>query len=274
MTKIPCSVPILTFNSGRTLRRCLESVRDFSDVYIFDGNSMDDTLAIAHEFGVPVYKQYETDEKNIRIKNFTEIRNKSLGPAQCDWILFLDSDEYLSEPLTAEIASALNSIMTAKVAYEIQKKYVVKNREILYSYNYPYWALRLYNRRCGAAFATGKRNHEKLILPPDVNLTRLKNCFWSVLPDNYRTCVEKDKISVAMIKEDTLNPNRKKDTRLHALKIAGLYFLRAGNTIYRALQVYIRYGYKDSLPFGHIMRHVHNHLLMTWWRLQQVFLGK
>jgi glycosyltransferase involved in cell wall biosynthesis len=51
MEKIRCSVGILTYNSGKNLRRALESVKNFSNIIIADGGSTDDTLQIAAEYG-------------------------------------------------------------------------------------------------------------------------------------------------------------------------------------------------------------------------------
>ena len=103
MRKIPCSIPILTLNSEKHLKQCLESVKDFDDAFLVDGNSTDKTLEIAKEFGVKVYKQVETDEPNVKIKNFTEVRIKAFNLTKYDWYLDLDSDEYLSENLVKKI---------------------------------------------------------------------------------------------------------------------------------------------------------------------------
>ena len=52
--KIKCSVPLLTLNSEKTLARCFESVKDFEDILIVDGNSTDTTHDIAKKFGIPI----------------------------------------------------------------------------------------------------------------------------------------------------------------------------------------------------------------------------
>ena len=64
--KIPCSVSILTLNSANGLRACLESLKDFGEIIICDGNSTDDTRDIARSFGAKVIKQYDTDEPETR----------------------------------------------------------------------------------------------------------------------------------------------------------------------------------------------------------------
>ncbi|MBI2603994.1 MAG: glycosyltransferase, partial [Candidatus Harrisonbacteria bacterium] len=63
--KIPCSVGVLTLNSAKTLARCLESFKDFAEIIVCDGNSTDDTVAIAKKYGAKVVKQYDSDEPNL-----------------------------------------------------------------------------------------------------------------------------------------------------------------------------------------------------------------
>ena len=52
--RINATVGILTFNSGKVLRRALESVSDFDDILLCDGGSTDDTLEIARAVGARV----------------------------------------------------------------------------------------------------------------------------------------------------------------------------------------------------------------------------
>src|SRR3989344_3362623 len=94
--KIPCSVQVLTLNSGKTLEKCLESVKEFAEIIILDGNSTDNTVAIARRYTDKIYPQADTNEKNVRITDFALVRNRGLKLASYDWFLFIDSDEYLS----------------------------------------------------------------------------------------------------------------------------------------------------------------------------------
>lgn len=60
--KIPCSVQILIRNNEKTLERALDSVKDFAEIIVFDGNSRDQTLEIAKRYNCKIYRQYEIDE--------------------------------------------------------------------------------------------------------------------------------------------------------------------------------------------------------------------
>ena len=62
MEKIACTVEILTWNSEKTLKACLESVKDFDDIIILDGNSTDKTLEIANNYRARIIKQVKTEE--------------------------------------------------------------------------------------------------------------------------------------------------------------------------------------------------------------------
>ena len=93
MQKIPCSVPILTLNAEKNLDQCLASLVDFEDVFIVDGNSTDRTHEIAKKYGRPIYKQVDSDEPNVRIKDFSAVRKRAYRRIKSDLRLDLDSEE-------------------------------------------------------------------------------------------------------------------------------------------------------------------------------------
>lgn len=268
MSRINCSVPILTLNSGQYLGRCLESLKDFDDVYLLDGNSTDDTLDIARKYGRPVYQQVETEEKNVMIKNFTEIRIKSLNLAKHDWIFFIDSDEYATEALVREIVLTLENVANNKVAFNIQKKYCIGDRIFEHAFNEPNYYVRLYARSVGVGFRPGKIVHEQMQVPADVKLVNLKNWVYSEVSPTYRDCVKKDVYQLGLMKQTTFSIGAFK-SRSHSLRMSLKYFLIAGHILYKSLKVYLKYGYKNSLPIGQVLRHVRVHLIMSGWRLEQ-----
>lgn len=90
------SVTILAKNAERTLRECLESVREFDEVILLDNQSTDQTQIIAQEF------------KNVRIyqsdfMGFGALKNLAVSYARNDWIFSLDSDEILEKEALEEI---------------------------------------------------------------------------------------------------------------------------------------------------------------------------
>ena len=104
MEKIPVTIGILTFNSVKTLARCLESVKDFKDILIADGGSTDDTLAIAGRYGARTITQSQVWKP---IVDFSLERNRLLDGAREDWFFYIDSDETVSPELAQAMRKAV-----------------------------------------------------------------------------------------------------------------------------------------------------------------------
>ncbi len=153
--KVRCSVGILTFNSDRTLRRTLESVRDFSDVIIADGGSTDDTLAIAHEYCATVIEQIAKHkpgpEPRHPITDFAAERNQMVKFAKESWFLWIDSDEYLSPMLRDEIATAV-TLTEEFHGYNIPMVLQDQSGGITYKLPEAIYQVRLINLAAGGSF--------------------------------------------------------------------------------------------------------------------------
>lgn len=162
--KIPVTVAILTHNSAVTLARALESVRDFAEIIICDGQSTDDTFSIARSFGahiIPQDTQFLFEDG--RIRNFAGVRNQTLAAAFNDWFFFLDSDEYIGPELAEEI---LGKTTKKPAAYWISRKYVYRGAIIDCSVAYPSQQMRLFHRAIAHEFIKGV--HEKIVLRENV----------------------------------------------------------------------------------------------------------
>lgn len=160
MKKIPCTVGILTFNSGVTLRRALESVCSFDDIIICDGGSTDETLAIASEFGcrvIPQDQQYKNPDGSLR--DYGGVRNQCLDAAKHDWFLYIDSDESISDGLCDDIRRIVTE-PEYKLVYKVPIGIMMDGRYLKYSSNYPGYQYRFFNRTSGAHFV--KSVHERI----------------------------------------------------------------------------------------------------------------
>ncbi len=94
------SVYILTFNNDRTLEACLESVVSHADeVVVLDSGSTDQTLSICGRFPVKVYHQDWA--------GFRRQYQKAADLTKNHWIMFVDADEIVPEPLWEEIFDTL-----------------------------------------------------------------------------------------------------------------------------------------------------------------------
>lgn len=161
--KIPCSVGILTFNSGATLARTLESVQDFDDIIICDGGSTDDTLDVARLFGARVIAQSEAFKNaDGTLKDYGGARNQCLDTAKHDWFLYVDSDETISEGLREEIRIIANAPVaaTSPLVYRVPLCILMDGKRIRYSANYPGYQNRFFNRTSKARFV--KAVHERI----------------------------------------------------------------------------------------------------------------
>ncbi len=116
------SVVIIAKNSQRTIRKTLESLKDFDDVVVYDNGSSDDTIKIAQSFSNVNLVQGD-------FIGFGATKNKAVGFAKYDWILILDSDEVLDEVL-------LNTLKTKTLdkncVYMLNFNTYYKERQIKY----------------------------------------------------------------------------------------------------------------------------------------------
>ncbi len=98
MSKIPVTVIVPVKNEELNLPHCLHWLGDFAQVIVVDSASTDRTPQIAREWGAEVvdfrWNGRFPKKRNWALRNL-EIKN--------DWVLFLDADEYLSEPFLKEL---------------------------------------------------------------------------------------------------------------------------------------------------------------------------
>ena len=93
------STIILTYNEEKHIQRCIENAQQFSEhIYLVDSYSTDNTVAIAKSLGAVVYQ-------NTWENNYAKQFNWGLAhlPISTEWVFRLDADEYVTEPLLAEI---------------------------------------------------------------------------------------------------------------------------------------------------------------------------
>ncbi|MBX3254665.1 MAG: glycosyltransferase [Chitinophagaceae bacterium] len=91
---IPVSIIIATYNSGKHLEGCLQSIADQKlkniEVVIVDGGSTDNTIAIIQSFG-----QLNISWKSESDNGIYDALNKGIKRAKGKWLHFLGSDDRL-----------------------------------------------------------------------------------------------------------------------------------------------------------------------------------
>lgn len=224
------TVGILTYNSGITLRRALESVKDFTDIVVCDGGSTDDTLAIAHEFGARTIAQ-DPQFKNAqgRLANWSGVRNQILDAAG-EWVFFLDSDEYASPELAAEIKSAAQGV---PAAYWVPRKYVLKGEIIDNASTYPNRQMRFFHKDAAKGYI--KEVHERIELKPDAAVRSLRSFLMTPLPETPEEMLRKWRgyLAIEAARREPMSLRSWLYTLVHEGGIAGLLFFRMGMNFFR-----------------------------------------
>lgn len=102
---VPLSVLIPTKNEAQNLPRCLQALSGWAnEIVVIDSGSTDGTQDIAKSFGAKViqfeYRGGWPKKRQWALENF---------PFSNEWILLLDADELLDDPIKKEIGEAIRS---------------------------------------------------------------------------------------------------------------------------------------------------------------------
>lgn len=127
------SVVILTKNESDRIKTCLESVKWADEIVIVDNGSTDNTLEIARKYSDKIFK--------ADLQNFAEARNFAAKRTSGDWILYVDADERVLEPLRKEIEVMIS--FSDFSAYAISRKNIIFGQEVNYGPFWPDWVIRL-----------------------------------------------------------------------------------------------------------------------------------
>lgn len=104
------SIIVPVYNAHKTLRRCLDSIlkQDFSDIQIIainDGSS-DDSLDILKEYA---FIDKRIDVINQENQGVSVARNKGIVSAKGEYIMFVDSDDYIEPQTCSSLLKYLKS---------------------------------------------------------------------------------------------------------------------------------------------------------------------
>ncbi len=108
------SIIILTKNSQDTIKRTLKSIEGFGDeVLVIDSDSNDDTKKIVKGFDIRMVEKKFID--------FSDQRNYGIDRTSGEWVLYVDSDEELTEDFKNEVKEIISKTDVMS-GYYLQRK--------------------------------------------------------------------------------------------------------------------------------------------------------
>ncbi|MGO9376404.1 MAG: glycosyltransferase family 2 protein [Syntrophobacteraceae bacterium] len=131
------AVVILTCNEEANIAQALDSVAGWArQVFIVDSHSTDRTLDIAGNYPCGIVQH--------AFENYAKQRNFAIDELdiQCEWVLFLDADEWLPAELKNEISCVIQG-KPVQNGFYIKWRFIFMEKWIKLGY-YPTWILRLF----------------------------------------------------------------------------------------------------------------------------------
>lgn len=156
------TVIIITKNEAQRLSRCLESVRWADEIIVVDSGSTDATVEIAKTFTPHVFVHDDWQGFGVQ-------KQRALSYATGDWVLNLDADEWVNEPLKTIFLRIMKE--DKHDAYRVPIRLCFYGKPLRFSSS-PTRHARLF-KRARAKFSDDLV-HEKIILPVDARIGQLK----------------------------------------------------------------------------------------------------
>ena len=111
--RVKISVNVITYNEEANIQDALESVRWADEIIVLDSFSTDRTLEICRKYTDKIINQ--------EFVGYGKLRNLAIEQSSHEWILSLDADERVTEPLREEIFRELERGASAE-GYSIPRK--------------------------------------------------------------------------------------------------------------------------------------------------------
>jgi glycosyltransferase involved in cell wall biosynthesis len=132
------SAVIITYNEEAVIGGTLSRLWWCDEIVVIDSGSKDRTVEICRQYGCTVFTRSFT--------GFGEQKSYGVSKAKNDWILCVDADEVLTEPLIEEIGAELSKPAVEWVAFTVPRNLVFMNRVFRYGKETNSFVIRLFNR--------------------------------------------------------------------------------------------------------------------------------
>jgi glycosyltransferase involved in cell wall biosynthesis len=145
------SAIVITKDNERTIRRCIESLRWADEIVVVDSGSTDATPDICRALGARVHVTVDWPGHGPQ-------KNRALDLATGEWVFSLDSDEWVTPGLRAEIERTL--AVPDAAGYAVPRRSSFCGRFMRHSGWWPDYVVRLFRRDAGRF--TDDHTHERL----------------------------------------------------------------------------------------------------------------
>ena len=219
---IKIAVVILTFNEQIHIERCIESAMRISDcVYVVDSFSSDNTVKIAEACGAKVlFRKFDSHAAQFNW-GLTQIKN-------CDWIVRMDADEYLTQELQYSIAETVQKNDMSVAGYTFKRRIFFLGRKINYGGIFPVEIVRMF--RLGAGKVEVRLMDEHVVVEGSIGCMdgeiiddNKRSLTWWIEKHNRYSSLEVYEMYLSRGKSDIIADSGVATKRRHKLKFLYLF---------------------------------------------------
>lgn len=127
---------VITKNEEDRIKTCLESLKWADELVVIDHGSADSTIGIARQYTNKIFELKDAD--------FDALRNKGIKEAKGQWVLYVDSDERILQPLKEEIQGIARKDQFS--AYAISRTNIIFGKKLQFGPYRKDWVIRLFKK--------------------------------------------------------------------------------------------------------------------------------
>ncbi|MDP1652077.1 MAG: glycosyltransferase family 2 protein [Rhodocyclaceae bacterium] len=212
------SAVLITRDAATQLPDCLATLGFCDEILVVDSGSSDATVEVAKRFGARVIQTHW--------RGFGPQKQFAVAQASHDWVLCIDADERVSEPLKKSIIAVLPA--PTFPVYRFARCNRFMGRYLRHGEGYPDWSLRLFDRR--QAHWSDDAVHEKVVTNAPVG--KLDGDLYHDSAESLEAYLEKQNRYSTLAAETALARGKRGSAAQLLLspfvRFIKFYFLRAG----------------------------------------------